>query len=197
MLPISINGVNKNLPTEWKEVSVKKFRSLSQTLIDVVDVKPFHLLSALLEIDYNILINEDVTTFSKLIPAIKFIEIPFNERVVAVPDEIIIDSLNVKVPKDMKKELAGQYWDSYTLQESAREKPLVMIASELGAYYLQPNYTQAKYAKENIAKEAEYNDKEVDALKDILDQMPITTILPVASFFLIKFYKLEPLKARH
>lgn len=197
MIPCTINGNKYQLPTKWEEVTMKSYRKL-YVLIKQSDgkVKPLQFLSAFTGIDYLLLQNMDSEQAVKTImPLLKFAEDWVKEKEIKVPDFVIMpnefgNDMRVEVPKNIQSEPAGMYLDSLSLQMSSQEKDIIEIATDIIAIYL-----QEKYYKEYSGDER-YDDKKVEILKPLIDELPCTTVLPIASFFLTKYYKLQTSKEK-
>lgn len=174
---------------------MRQYRNLVRYVQQDKELKPFHILSAFAEIDYALALNSDVTQFEKILTVLNFIKKPFDETKFEIPDYLIFKEdgkagLRAFVPKDITKEAAGQFWDSYTLQAGAEAKAIPEIASEIVAIYMQVPYCKAFNVLHGKTFEEQYDDKMVINIQDKIDRMPVTDVMPLAAFFLRRYYKL-------
>lgn len=179
-LPFKIDGKSYQCPTKWEEVTVKQFQELKQW-----NQKDFvKLLSILTCVPYDILFNTQTIDIDvKLMPALKFIEVPLNDSTLPPVSHIKIDGKQYPVPKDLGKYTFGQKIVATTkINEALKQyNDAYVVLSQMVAIYMQP-----------IIQEKPYNEDEADKMAaEVIDNCSIVEVFAVGCFFLQKLIGLQ------
>jgi hypothetical protein len=185
MIPIKLNNVAYNFPTEVSEITLKQFFALRKCsgIIDEICV----LTGMDRQTIQNFKDRSDLEKCRLLLNTIgQKLEQGFNSDV--LPKQITIAGKTIKVPKNLKVEPVGAFIAVHNLIAEAHKRcdeqhtsfdPTDIIPQVL-AHYLWLPYMGAGmlYNDENIENEA-YLDK--------IGSIPVTDAVPLANFFFRKY----------
>lgn len=190
MIPVKINGVARNFPSSWYEVSVSKFLRLTHA------DKMSKVIAILGEINIDdILYSSELNIDEKVGPFIKWY---FNQpewEKINKPDELRVKDKVIDIPSDLGYSTFEQVENLKIIYHKEMEKQLERGEEELNfhniiipsvATWLQPAYD-----------EAPYDEKRTKLFESYIEDMSIMHIYPLAAFFLRKYIGLQPLKKKH
>lgn len=182
MIPVIVNGVEKNLKTEWNEVTLNEWSKMLQH----PKADEAFLLSILLDIPYIELVNYNTEQFDDtILRHLIFTQQDPQLFSQPVPDVILVDGKGVEVPKDLKqctwyqrsmlKTLIQEYSKERTGNSVLFLRDYPSLAAHAIAIYIQPLLHPDKKVDGNVIPEV---------TKIIAETLPITQAYPLAAFFL-------------
>lgn len=181
MIPIKLLGISYQLPERWDEVTVRQFIGLMDRSKDIAG-NPALILSILSGIDYDVLMNADPRQIEgDILAHLTFLGNDVGLESFEKSETIEINGTRYVVPTDLQNETWGQKITAQMIinEAAAKKMPLISIASELVAVYLQP-----------VINGPFFDDKKMKPIADqIRNTSKISEVWPVAAFFLRKSIK--------
>jgi hypothetical protein len=164
------------LPESWSEVAFSQFvkmQSLNEEKNTILET-----LSILSGEPYDSwLLCRDVDIDEKVVPFISFIYHKVDFEKLPIPKTINYKGKEYKGVKDIGLETFGQkiIFQDYLNKSLEKETNIIQTFPYIVAIYLQP-----------IITESEFNTDKVEELEKEINEMPVTVVIPLATFFLQK-----------
>lgn len=177
MIPITIENVEYKFPTCWDDVTLDQYKKLEiATYIDEAV-----LISIFTQLDYDDVANKDLTEFDQVLPLLSFTSDPMITS--EVLNAIKIDETVYELPKEIKKESWVQTRSlRKILMNGAKNKSKYseLIAPAI-TIYLQP------------VLDGKVDSRNYPSIEQKINSLPITTVIPLADFFLNKLITFLPM----
>lgn len=160
----------RDVPTSWDQVTYNQFQRLDKA-------EPLEVLSALWDIDKEILKRAKIKGFDQVAFMLSFVKTPVD--VVTVPQKIA----GYEVSKDLRFDEIGRYWDIKMIYDSFitpdnKYAPDLRKFPEIVAIAVMPNYLDAKK-------------DEQEAFIQKMGKQPCGEVLAIANFCLTKLFLLN------
>lgn len=176
MISFKLEDKKYNMPTSWREVTVKQFFQFKSWQSG--DKNFVRLLSILTGVDYDVMRkSKQLDVDDKLIPFMKWLEEPLTEKNAPRCSTITIDDKKYDVPKDIgnysfeqKIELKNRMIEC--INKTGDTLECLKIAT---AIYLQP-----------IVEQKDFSIKAAELFVDKLDDCKIVEVYAIGGFFLKK-----------
>ncbi|RKR84896.1 hypothetical protein BDD43_5149 [Mucilaginibacter gracilis] len=185
MLPIKLNGVPYNFPTEVAEISLGQFFALRQSK------GILHEICALTGINHETVSNfkgrDDLDKCSALLNTLgQKLAAGFDGH--TLPKQTVVGGKTIRVPKNLKIEPVGAFIAVYNLINDEQKRcaaaqiefdPTNIIPQVLAHYLWLPF----------MGDDVLYNDEKIEneAYQQQIMTIPITDAVPIANFFFRKF----------
>lgn len=176
MIPIKLMGATYQIPGSWDEVTVGQFLRLMENREEAAG-NPALVLSILSGIDYALLLNADPKQIEgNVLSRLTFLGKDVGLEKFMRPKTVNVGGKVYNVPTDLKAETWGQKITAQMLinQAATDNAPLISIAADLVAVYLQPEIDGPKFDDKKTKQVAQL----------ILQTGRLCEIWPVAAFFL-------------
>ncbi len=165
-----------NVPDSWDELSFRMYHQMGLNKDKLND--PITLLSILSGKDYGYIYSFPVEElYAKVSPYLEFLSTPLNIDEQKMPDEILIDDVLVKIPKDLKVKTYGQKLMASQIVKRIYNEKVTMMASlpALCAIYLSAEYYKGKFDSDKVSE-----------FEELLWDQPAKDVYSIGSFFLTK-----------
>jgi hypothetical protein len=185
MLPIKLNNIAYNFPTEVNELSLKQFFALrkSKGVLDEV--------CALTGIDRETILNfkgrEDLEKCQLLLNNLGA-KLALGMDGAKLPKQTTIAGKAVRVPKNLKLEPVGAFIAVHNLITEEHKRAAAADA-EFDPTDLIPQVLAHYFWLPYMGDDALYSDEKIDS-EDYMDQImtiPVTDAVPIANFFFRKY----------
>lgn len=177
-----------NLPNTWEELTIKQFSEFI-----TADPDDFCMQLAILSgVDREIFFaaEMDAVTLQQVYSCLEFLR-DHSIRDLPVPDSITIDRKVVEVPKDLASLSFGQRltFERRAMEKKNSEDGESVIVSAKPGYYAD---ALAVYLKPIFEGKEKFSDVNMESFVKKCGKVKLTEGLPVAAFFLNKFFGLSP-----
>jgi hypothetical protein len=183
MVKIIINKVEFNIAENISELCTFQYCEMNKHRDNLNVVR---ILSILTGIDYTVLNNSDCSQFEPILTLLNFDfkTNPLTE--IVCPEAIEIDNKDIEVVQDIAQETFGQkVFAQQAVNDMIAERiDKIEALVKVAAIYLQPKV------------DGKFDDVKARKLENKLMELPITNIYPIGNFFLSKFVKYSPPKAK-
>ena len=179
MVTIQINKHQYDIPTDWKEVTLRQYIDLA-TYID--DINHVRVLSIFTGLDYDILANSPCDDFKiKVIPEMDFLNADINVLNIKRADYLTIGGVKYEKILDPSQERLGQKLFMQQIVNNGIENSLPhysLVAPTIACYYAPVAHAENKW-----------NEKHVKQFEQLVLDMKLVEAYPEANFFLRGYIK--------
>jgi hypothetical protein len=177
LIPVTIDSIEYAFPTCWDDVTLEQYKKLeAATYIDEAV-----LISIFTGLDYDEVVAKDLSEFEKVIALLSFTGDPMVSS--EVLNSITIEGEVYELPKEIKKETWVQTRSlRKILMNGAKNKSKYseLIAPAI-TVYLQP------------VLDGKVDSRNYPSIEAKVNNLPITTVMPLADFFLNKSITFLPM----
>lgn len=184
MIELTINDIDYKAPGSWDEVTFEQFIEIQRIIEKYESINNrvvIKIISYLLNIDLDLLLNSDLKYINQISSAIQFLfSTDFPKEAIT---EFEFQEKKYKVIKDLKLSTLGEWVDMDYFLKNADN------AIEVG------NGIIAIYAKEE--GEEKYDSGKVLARAELFKQLPVTIALPIINHIIQKKKEFRKLSASY
>jgi hypothetical protein len=185
MIPVKMLGKVYEIPGGWDEVTCRQF-------IELLECKeisnPALVLSILAGIEYRILMNANPKEIeANVLSRLTFLGQDVGLESFILPETVTVNGAAYSFPKNLRAETWGQKITAQMLinEASTTKAPLIKIAAEMVAIYLQP-----------IIDGPTFDDKKIKVVAEMVKDSKLCEVYPVAAFFLKQSVQFAATKVR-
>lgn len=187
MVTIKINQTEYDIPTDWKEITLRQYIELA-TYID--DVSHIRLLSIFTGIDFDILANFPCDEFKiEVMPEMNFLQEEIDVLLLQRKKQVKIGEHLFDVILDPSNERLGQKLFMQQIVDTAITNNLphhTLVAPVIANYYAPYIHPQKKWEEKHIKE-----------FEQLVLNMPMVDAYPEANFFLRGYIRYSTKKVEH